>query len=281
MCGLTGKKPECRMKIACRDRGNHSSRERDQSRYQGNAGDQENIEPFNACPPYMHIINYLRVDVISTMKNRPVKFIRLCSFTILLFGTIVFPQDNNTGTEIPDKLFVIAKKTIVHQLTTGEQKSFTHIECTDHDRGIFVRLINNRRERGCIGFVKGVASLEQGVQAAALNAAFFDQRYKPITGKEINDLTIEITLIGQLEQIREYNNFIPGKHTIYIIGTYGKAVMQAQIATEKGWDRENFLRAICRKARIDESSYKNPKTKIYRADTVFKRKRFGEINSEK
>jgi len=202
---------------------------------------------------------------------------------IIFQGIPVLQSRQNTGVsaDVPEILFSIAKKSILRQLETGKQKSFETIECTDHDRGIFVRLMRHGAERGCIGFVRGVASLEEGVRIAAVDAAFFDPRYRHISPGELDELVMEITLIGRLEPMKHWRDFTIGKHTIYVAGRYGKAVMQAQVAAERGWGKEEFLKAICRKARIHELSYKEKGIQIYRADTVSRRMRFNQISIDK
>jgi uncharacterized protein len=215
------------------------------------------------------------------MKRKIVKYLALAVFTFFASIPALPRQDVRIPDDVPEKLFIIAKKSIEHQLNTSKQKSFGHIECTHHDRGIFVRLINNKTERGCMGFVRGVSSFEDAVKTAAVNAAFFDSRYRHISRQELDDLVIEITIIGRLEEIVNCYNFTPGKHSIYVIAKYGKAFMQAQIATEKGWGKDDFLKAICRKARINELAYMKNETEIFRADTVFRRMRFSMVSTGK
>jgi len=80
-------------------------------------------------------------------------------------------------------------------------------------------------------------------------------------------------------RIRNHLDFTPGIHTIYIKHLNMKAVMQGQIIQERGYSKEEFLRAICKKGGIPETQYREKDAEIYRANTVFMRRRFADINT--
>ncbi|OPZ39594.1 MAG: hypothetical protein BWY96_00183 [Spirochaetes bacterium ADurb.BinA120] len=178
-----------------------------------------------------------------------------------------------------DALFAAVKLSLVEAMETGVEGGFREIEYGEDDTGVFVRLLKGGRERGCIGFIRGVSSPEEAVKAAAVNAAFFDKRHKRLGPEELPSLEIEITVIDRLLRIRNHLDFTPGIHTIYIKHLNMKAVMQGQIIQERGYSKEEFLRAICRKGGIPETQYREKDAEIYRANTVFMRRRFADINT--
>ncbi|HNU91880.1 MAG TPA: AMMECR1 domain-containing protein [Spirochaetota bacterium] len=171
------------------------------------------------------------------------------------------------------------KLSLVEAMETGVEGGFREIEYGEDDTGVFVRLLKGGRERGCIGFIRGVSSPEEAVKAAAVNAAFFDKRHKRLGPEELPSLEIEITVIDRLLRIRNHLDFTPGIHTIYIKHLNMKAVMQGQIIQERGYSKEEFLRAICKKGGIPETQYREKDAEIYRANTVFMRRRFADINT--
>ncbi len=61
--------------------------------------------------------------------------------------------------------------------------------------GIFVTLQKNKQLRGCIGSLSAHQSILDGVKGHAVNAAFHDHRFPPVTAKELPELTIEISIL--------------------------------------------------------------------------------------
>ena len=178
-----------------------------------------------------------------------------------------------------DGLFVSAKTALMNGMKNSGTGGFREINYGDDDRGVFVRLISNGRERGCIGFIRGVSSMDEAVKTAVIDAAFFDKRYRKLGREEIPFIEIEITIIDRLVKIGDFLDFKPGIHTIYIKYLNKSAVMQGQIALEKRHSREDFLRAVCRKAGLPETAYMERDAEIYRANTVSMRKKFADIST--
>lgn len=63
--------------------------------------------------------------------------------------------------------------------------------------GTFVTLKINHRLRGCIGNLSADASLAAGVRDNALNAAFHDPRFSPLTAAELDTLQIEVSVLSE------------------------------------------------------------------------------------
>jgi MEMO1 family protein len=61
--------------------------------------------------------------------------------------------------------------------------------------GTFVTLKIGGRLRGCIGSLVGRQPLVEGVRANALNAAFHDPRFRPLTAKELERVSIEVSVL--------------------------------------------------------------------------------------
>lgn len=179
------------------------------------------------------------------------------------------------------KLFASAKSSIQRQLLTKQQKEFRHAPCSGNDRGIFVRLLNRSGERGCVGFIRGIHSLEEAVGIAAVDAAFFDPRYAHVTAGEVPLLEIEITVIGRLARISEYGDFRLGRDTVLVRQSGKEAVIQAQIAGERHYSKEKYLEAICAKAGLDRDAYKRKDAAIFKADTAYRKMKYGEISTDK
>ena len=60
---------------------------------------------------------------------------------------------------------------------------------------LFVTLNKNGKLRGCIGCLVSTESIIEAIKRHAINAAFFDQRFSPVTEDEVPDLEINISLL--------------------------------------------------------------------------------------
>lgn len=61
--------------------------------------------------------------------------------------------------------------------------------------GTFVTLKIGGQLRGCIGSLEGRESLVDGVRSNAINAAFHDPRFRRLTNKELDRITIEVSVL--------------------------------------------------------------------------------------
>jgi AmmeMemoRadiSam system protein A len=66
----------------------------------------------------------------------------------------------------------------------------------------FITLKREGRLRGCIGTLRAHRVLGEDVKANAVAAAFRDPRFKPLTAGEYAGLSVEISVLSALEQLR-------------------------------------------------------------------------------
>ena len=135
--------------------------------------------------------------------------------------------------------------------------------------GAFVTLNKYGRLRGCIGQIISDRPLIETVRNMAVSAARYDYRFPPVTASELNVISIEISVLSPLRKIRDISEIELGKHGIYIVKGSRSGVFLPQVATETGWDLENFLGHCARdKAGIGWDGWKDADIYIFTA-TVF------------
>ena len=71
----------------------------------------------------------------------------------------------------------------------------------DEPRGAFVTLHLEGQLRGCVGFVQPAHGLYETVIQAALNAAFHDPRFLPVSEEEAPGLQVEISVLSPARPI--------------------------------------------------------------------------------
>jgi len=134
--------------------------------------------------------------------------------------------------------------------------------------GVFVTLKKQGHLRGCIGFIEPIYPLKEGVVYAALEAAFNDPRFLPLKEEELNEISIEISVLGKLKKIDDWKKIKLGQEGVLIKQGIFQALFLPQVAQETGWSLEEFLGNLCLKAGLDYFCFKNPQTEIYTFPTL-------------
>lgn len=131
--------------------------------------------------------------------------------------------------------------------------------------GAFVSLhTRDGNLRGCIGSIRPVAPLCEAVSASAINAAFRDPRFYAVRKDELDDLDIEISVMGPLETVTDAAEIVVGRDGLIITSGRNVGLLLPQVAAEYGWDAEAFLRQTCVKAGLPPESWRSPECRIER-----------------
>jgi len=173
------------------------------------------------------------------------------------------------NTEYLTRLLTLAKTAIREEFDAQRFSAFQEIPYSESQLGVFIRIINNGWDRGCVGFYRGVGSIEQAVCAAAVNAAFFDGRYPTLRKEELATCELEITVSGELEPMTDAFDFDLKIHMLRIELDDHEAMLQPQIAQQYGYDKAAFLRALCRKAGMEEKAYLDANARLFKAPAVY------------
>lgn len=124
-------------------------------------------------------------------------------------------------------------------------------------RGAFVTLKKRGRLRGCIGFIEPYLPLYQTVIQAAINAAYKDQRFPPVSPEELNRLEIEISVLSPLKKINDPRLIKVGKHGLFISKGNRSGLLLPQVSVENNWSRNTFLQQACLKAALPQNAWKH------------------------
>ena len=138
-------------------------------------------------------------------------------------------------------------------------------EALQRPSGAFVTLHTKAGDlRGCIGTIQPVAPLCQAIVANAVNAAFRDPRFFPVTREELDDAHLEISVMSPIEEVTDVAQIEVGRDGL-IVSRGGRAgLLLPQVATEYGWDRETFLSQTCVKAGLPPNSWRSEGIRIER-----------------
>ena len=130
----------------------------------------------------------------------------------------------------------------------------------EQPRGVFVTLKQQGKLRGCIGSLSAHQPLAAGVRQNALNAAFSDPRFTPLTAAELASLRIEISVLTPLRPL-EYDQAAdlptllrPGRDGVLIEEDDCSATFLPQV-WEQLPDPVRFLEHLCLKAGLPADSW--------------------------
>ena len=128
--------------------------------------------------------------------------------------------------------------------------------------GAFVTLFNQDELRGCIGSCAPSEPLGELVAQMAEAAAKRDRRMKPVGALELDEISIDISVLSPLEPCRDPLSLEVGKHGLHIARHRKRGVLLPQVATECGWDILTFLQQTCLKADLPKQAWRQPDTVV-------------------
>ncbi len=171
------------------------------------------------------------------------------------------------------KLLELARESIKRHL--AEQDPPPHLQADQALQtlaGAFVSLHQDGELRGCIGTFNADRPLAEVVQDMALAAATGDPRFPSMEAEALEAVDIEISVLSPRRRIEDPKQVEVGTHGIFITRDFYSGVLLPQVATEYGWNREEFLAQTCLKAGLPPEAWKDPKTNI----EIFSAQVFGE-----
>lgn len=134
--------------------------------------------------------------------------------------------------------------------------------------GVFVTLKEEGELRGCVGFVSPPSSLVVSLMEAAVLAATEDPRFLPLSEEELDRVELEITVLGKPSPLKTDGGKIDppikiGLHGLIVESRFGRGLLLPQVATEWGFNVEEFLKATCVKAGLDGNCWKKSSSRLF------------------
>jgi uncharacterized protein (TIGR00296 family) len=147
----------------------------------------------------------------------------------------------------------LARKAIEKYLEENKVISDRYDGVFAEKRGVFTTLIKNNDLRGCIGFPYPIKRLDEAIIESAISAAVDDPRFEPVRRSEMEEITVEVTVLTEPEKINAKPNEIPkfveiGRHGLIVRKGLFSGLLLPQVAVEFGFDAEEFLSQTCMKA---------------------------------
>jgi AmmeMemoRadiSam system protein A len=134
-------------------------------------------------------------------------------------------------------------------------------------RGAFVTLTIGGCLRGCIGCITPQEPLIDAVKTNALQAAFHDPRFKPLSQDELDRVSVEVSILTEPRPLLYsdgadlMNRLRPGTDGVIIKKGYRQATFLPQV-WEQLPEADSFLSHLCMKAGLDGDAWKDEKLQV-------------------
>jgi AmmeMemoRadiSam system protein A len=161
-------------------------------------------------------------------------------------------------------LLKIARDTIEQELFGSREGKGPDLDLPSvfHERrGTFVTLTIGGNLRGCIGHIIPQESLIEGIRVNAINAAFRDPRFHPLTKEEWKRVKIEISILTDPEPLHYSDaedllkKLRPGIDGVIIKKDFYQSTFLPQV-WEQLPDKEEFLAHLCLKAGLKGNAWR-------------------------
>ncbi len=131
--------------------------------------------------------------------------------------------------------------------------------------GVFVTLKTKGtgKLRGCIGYITGRQALAEAVRNCTVMAATRDTRFPPMKHGEAETVFIEISVLTPLKKIHTIAEIEVGSHGLFIENSGRSGLLLPQVPVDWGWNKKQFLQAVCRKAGLPHSAWQEDGTHLY------------------
>jgi AmmeMemoRadiSam system protein A len=190
------------------------------------------------------------------------------------YGAVMFwhyePPDLNKAQQ--EELLNLARTAIAEHLETGQAPNIeTDDPALARRSGAFVTLKKGEELRGCIGHMWIDTPLSQVVPKMAVSAATADPRFPPLTPEELDEISLEISILSPMRRVTDLEQIEVGVHGLVIMQNGRQGVLLPQVPVEQGWSREEFLENLCLKAGLSDDCWTKQST-LYSFTTII----FGE-----
>ena len=162
-----------------------------------------------------------------------------------------------------------ARRTLETLRATGEHRPIPPREVTpalSRKAGVFASLHQGDKLLGCVGNRSGCESLAESVPEMTLRAALDDPRFPTVLGIE-GEIQIEISILSPMKPIADARAFRLGEHGAMLENGARQSLLLPQVAKNRAWTAEQFLKALSIKAGLGTQGYQaeGASLKVFRA----------------
>ena len=126
--------------------------------------------------------------------------------------------------------------------------------------GSFVTLKKNGQLRACCGVLGKPMLLGEALRQSAVSTATRDKRFPPVSATELSHLDLDVSLLHNFQPVevtgKQRADVIQiGRHGLVIRRGNSSGLLLPVVAIDQGLDAESFLRHVCLKAELPETTW--------------------------
>lgn len=174
------------------------------------------------------------------------------------------------------RLLELARQTIGHRLGLVESIDRSGLEDAELQQSLacFVTLKIEGRLRGCIGNLEATGPLLEALERNALQAAFHDHRFAPLSGDEFDRVRLDISVLSRPEPF-DYddsdellNHLRPGVDGVILQRGRARSTFLPQVWEQLPEPRA-FLEHLCLKAGLSRTAWRDqhPDISLYQVQS--------------
>lgn len=141
----------------------------------------------------------------------------------------------------------------------------------------FVTLSLQGKLRGCVGNLVAQEAVYRSVMRNAMGAALRDSRFEPVASEEFSQLGIYISILSPLMPLQFdspnqlLHQLTPGQDGV-VLKHWGRTATFLPHVWTTFQEKEEFLKALCRKAELEMDAWRKPNVEIL----VYRVSEFGD-----
>jgi AmmeMemoRadiSam system protein A len=161
------------------------------------------------------------------------------------------------------ELLRIARTTLREYFYSGRiPPGKPHRDSLTAEAGAFVTLHREAMLRGCIGTQHESKPLYLTVQEMAIAAATRDSRFASVSEGELEELDIEISVLGHQSELKQPSDIRIGEHGLTIEHGGRRGLLLPQVALEQKWTAHVFLAQVCIKAGLSDDAWREDSAQV-------------------
>lgn len=129
-------------------------------------------------------------------------------------------------------------------------------------------------QRACAGHLKPLAPLTDAIVLTTRTAAVADPRYSRVDESELDDITIELSLIQAPRRVLGPEEIVVGRHGVILSLGKRSATYLPQFIAQRGWTVATTLERLCKKAGLPPEAWRRPEARlqVYGAQVISERR---------
>jgi AmmeMemoRadiSam system protein A len=120
--------------------------------------------------------------------------------------------------------------------------------------------------RGCIGTTEARLPAADAVVESALDAAFADPRFPPLSGGEHGGLVISVSALTPMAPVPDAEAIVVGRDGVALEWDDRSALFLPEVAAEQRWTAAELLEELARKAGLPRGAWRRARIKTFQSE---------------